>query len=53
MIEDSTKSENETPAVVEEGVSGTGSLLLYGIDDVPPAKEVWALGFQHYLTMFG
>lgn len=27
--------------------------LIYGIDDIPPAKEVWALGFQHYLTMFG
>jgi len=27
--------------------------LVYGIDDIPPAKEVWALGFQHYLTMFG
>lgn len=27
--------------------------LIYGIDDVPPAREVWALGFQHYLTMFG
>ncbi|MCP3920927.1 MAG: xanthine permease [bacterium] len=27
--------------------------LLYGIDDVPPAKETVLLGFQHYLTMFG
>lgn len=27
--------------------------LLYGIDDVPPLPETLALGFQHYLTMFG
>jgi xanthine/uracil permease len=27
--------------------------LIYGIDDIPPTQEVLALGFQHYLTMFG
>ena len=27
--------------------------LIYGIDDIPPAKESWILGLQHYLTMFG
>jgi nucleobase transporter 1/2 len=27
--------------------------LIYGIDDVPPARETLFLGFQHYLTMFG
>ncbi|MAE27458.1 MAG: solute carrier family 23 protein [Planctomycetota bacterium] len=27
--------------------------LLYGIDDRPPLAEALALGFQHYLTMFG
>ena len=27
--------------------------LLYGIDDKPPTGETIALGFQHYLTMFG
>jgi len=27
--------------------------LLYGIDDIPPTTETVALGFQHYLTMFG
>lgn len=27
--------------------------LIYGIDDVPPAREALFLGFQHYLTMFG
>ena len=27
--------------------------LVYGIDDVPPTGETLALGFQHYLTMFG
>jgi nucleobase transporter 1/2 len=27
--------------------------LLYGIDDEPPMAETVALGFQHYLTMFG
>ena len=27
--------------------------LIYGIDDVPPPAETIALGFQHYLTMFG
>ena len=27
--------------------------LIYGIDDVPPLGETVALGFQHYLTMFG
>lgn len=29
------------------------SELVYGIDDRPPAAETLALGFQHYLTMFG
>ncbi|MBL4847996.1 MAG: solute carrier family 23 protein [Planctomycetes bacterium] len=29
------------------------SNLIYGIDDVPPIPETLALGFQHYLTMFG
>ncbi|HJO25818.1 MAG: xanthine permease [Planctomycetes bacterium] len=29
------------------------SNLLYGIDDRPPLGEALALGFQHYLTMFG
>jgi len=27
--------------------------LIYGIDDVPPLPLTLALGFQHYLTMFG
>ena len=27
--------------------------LLYGIEDIPPTGETIALGFQHYLTMFG
>ncbi|MBM65843.1 MAG: xanthine permease [Myxococcales bacterium] len=27
--------------------------LIYGIDDRPPTGETLALGFQHYLTMFG
>jgi solute carrier family 23 (nucleobase transporter), member 1 len=27
--------------------------MLYGIDDIPPTGETFALGFQHYLTMFG
>jgi nucleobase transporter 1/2 len=27
--------------------------LIYGIDDNPPLGETLALGFQHYLTMFG
>jgi nucleobase transporter 1/2 len=27
--------------------------LLYSIEDVPPHGETFALGFQHYLTMFG
>ena len=27
--------------------------LLYGIDDIPPLGTSMALGFQHYLTMFG
>jgi len=27
--------------------------LIYGIDDRPPLGEGLALGFQHYLTMFG
>jgi len=27
--------------------------LIYGIDDVPPLPHTLALGFQHYLTMFG
>ena len=27
--------------------------LIYGIDDVPPLPQSLALGFQHYLTMFG
>lgn len=27
--------------------------LLYGIDDVPPTKQLIVLGLQHYLTMFG
>ena len=27
--------------------------LLYGIDDKPSLRESIALGFQHYLTMFG
>jgi xanthine/uracil permease len=27
--------------------------LLYGIDDIPPLPTALALGFQHYLTMFG
>jgi len=30
-----------------------GSGLIYGIDDTPPLGETLALGFQHYLTMFG
>ena len=27
--------------------------LIYGIEDRPPWLETMALGFQHYLTMFG
>ncbi|MEM7305320.1 MAG: solute carrier family 23 protein [Planctomycetota bacterium] len=27
--------------------------LIYGIEDRPPLPETLALGFQHYLTMFG
>ena len=27
--------------------------LIYGIDDEPPVAKTIALGFQHYLTMFG
>lgn len=27
--------------------------LIYGIDDVPPRGQTFALGLQHYLTMFG
>lgn len=27
--------------------------LIYGIDDKPPLPQAVALGFQHYLTMFG
>jgi uracil-xanthine permease len=27
--------------------------LVYGPDDVPPHRELWILGFQQYLTMFG
>jgi len=27
--------------------------LIYGIEDHPPFREALALGFQHYLTMFG
>ncbi|GJM43297.1 MAG: xanthine permease [Gemmatimonadota bacterium] len=27
--------------------------LIYGIDDHPPHREAFFLGFQHYLTMFG
>ena len=27
--------------------------LIYGLDDRPPLGETLALGFQHYLTMFG
>ncbi len=27
--------------------------LIYGIDDQPPLPQTFALGFQHYLTMFG
>jgi len=27
--------------------------LIYGIDDIPPKREVFVLGLQHYLTMFG
>ncbi|MEE2887147.1 MAG: solute carrier family 23 protein [Planctomycetota bacterium] len=27
--------------------------LIYRIDDIPPTREVFVLGLQHYLTMFG
>ncbi len=27
--------------------------LIYRIDDIPPKREVFVLGLQHYLTMFG
>ncbi len=37
----------------EKGKSGDPHALLYGIDDIPPPAETLALGFQHYLTMFG
>lgn len=42
----------EAPAVETPAVE-TPAGLLYGIDDVPPLPETLALGFQHYLTMFG
>ena len=42
-----------SPAAQEEAHEGKGTGLLYGIDDVPPPAETVALGFQHYLTMFG
>ncbi len=34
-------------------MTSNNSSLLYGIDDKPPLVESLALGFQHYLTMFG
>jgi nucleobase transporter 1/2 len=37
---------------MSEQATGT-SELIYGIDDRPPMGETIALGFQHYLTMFG
>lgn len=37
----------------EKGKDEGTSQLLYGIDDIPPPAETLALGFQHYLTMFG
>ncbi len=42
------------PETEPTGNAGTGSLrLLYSIEDAPPPGETVALGFQHYLTMFG
>jgi len=37
----------------EKAKSENSHGLLYGIDDIPPPAETMALGFQHYLTMFG
>jgi nucleobase transporter 1/2 len=34
-------------------MSSPGPKLIYGIEDKPPLAEAAALGFQHYLTMFG
>jgi len=42
-----------SPAGQEVVHDGQGTGLLYGIDDIPPPAETLALGFQHYLTMFG
>jgi uracil-xanthine permease len=48
------KGEPAPEASAEPVAAASGeSKLLYGIDDVPPPAETLALGFQHYLTMFG
>jgi solute carrier family 23 (nucleobase transporter), member 1 len=52
---DSTPANTPVGDPVEEAAAPTSSSegLLYGIDDIPPPLETVALGFQHYLTMFG
>jgi nucleobase transporter 1/2 len=40
-------------ALIDEEAEEGSHNLIYGIDDVPPVPESIALGFQHYLTMFG
>lgn len=52
-------SENETPGTPGDGKEGVktpddqASMMIYGVDDVPPPLEGFVLGLQHYLTMFG
>ena len=41
-------AESKSDAATESNAD-----IVYGIDDVPPLGESIALGFQHYLTMFG
>ncbi len=53
--EESTPASEPVGSPVEESAPKAHSSegLLYGIDDIPPPLETVALGFQHYLTMFG
>ncbi len=37
----------------EEEKPVRGANLIYGLEDIPPARVGWVLGLQHYLTMFG
>jgi uracil-xanthine permease len=43
----------EAPPTPDTPEATATSNLLYGIDDIPPARVGWILGLQHYLTMFG